>query len=66
MTTPKAPCKGCEDRQVNCHSCCEKYLTYKEESEEEKRKMRENREKNNAVYLFRKAQIEKAVRKKGR
>ena len=27
----KAPCKDCPDRQVNCHSTCEKYIEYKKE-----------------------------------
>lgn len=25
----KAPCKGCEDRYVGCHSKCRKYIDYK-------------------------------------
>lgn len=28
-----APCKGCQDRQVGCHSTCEKYLAYQAERE---------------------------------
>lgn len=26
----QAPCKNCEDRNVGCHSKCEKYLAYAE------------------------------------
>ena len=29
----KAPCKDCPDRQVNCHSTCEKYIEFKKESD---------------------------------
>ena len=29
-----APCKGCEERQIGCHSSCEKYLDYKAKAEE--------------------------------
>jgi hypothetical protein len=25
----KAPCKGCEERYVGCHSKCRKYIDYK-------------------------------------
>lgn len=25
----QAPCKDCEERQVGCHSTCEKYAEYK-------------------------------------
>lgn len=27
---PKAPCYHCEDRQVGCHSHCEKYIAFQE------------------------------------
>ena len=29
---PTAPCKDCEDRHSGCHSECEKYKAFKEES----------------------------------
>lgn len=29
----KAPCKGCQDRHLNCHSTCEKYLEFKDWNE---------------------------------
>lgn len=29
---PQAPCKDCKDRHSGCHSECEKYKTYKDES----------------------------------
>ena len=30
MTTVKSPCKDCPERQVRCHSSCERYIAYKE------------------------------------
>lgn len=32
----QAPCKGCEERQVGCHSTCEKYAEYKKKKNESK------------------------------
>lgn len=29
----KAPCKDCPDRQLDCHSKCERYKAYQEERE---------------------------------
>ena len=29
--TAGAPCKGCEDRHVGCHSTCERYIKSREE-----------------------------------
>ena len=26
----KSPCRGCQDRQAECHSSCEKYLEFYE------------------------------------
>jgi len=28
MKEPKAPCYGCTDRKVGCHSKCEKYIQF--------------------------------------
>lgn len=28
---PQAPCKGCKDRILGCHSTCKKYLSYRKE-----------------------------------
>ena len=38
MTT--APCKDCGDREIGCHSQCEKYKTYSFYNEEIKSKQR--------------------------
>lgn len=31
MERPKAPCKGCEDREIGCHAWCKKYQEYRQE-----------------------------------
>ena len=28
----KAPCRGCDKRQVGCHSTCEDYITYEKKN----------------------------------
>lgn len=30
MKKPQAPCLGCKDREVGCHSKCERYKEYAE------------------------------------
>lgn len=29
----QAPCKDCKDRQLGCHSICQKYIDFKKEQE---------------------------------
>ena len=31
MNRPEAPCKDCPARTPGCHSCCEKYLEFRED-----------------------------------
>lgn len=33
MREPKSPCKDCSDRQIGCHSECEKYISWRAEHE---------------------------------
>lgn len=33
MKQPKAPCLGCNERFLGCHSLCDKYIKFKRESE---------------------------------
>lgn len=40
-----APCKGCTDRPQNCHSTCEKYLTWKNEREKRRAEWEAYKEK---------------------
>lgn len=30
----KAPCRGCDDRTVGCHSQCDKYIQFKKKIDE--------------------------------
>ena len=30
---PKAPCKGCEERALGCHSTCERYKEFRAQQE---------------------------------
>ena len=43
----KSPCKDCVDRQVGCHSTCEKYIAFRKELDDlhevvERKKRMEN------------------------
>ena len=40
MPPPQSPCKDCEDRHINCHSKCEKYLLFKSERIQTKEKIK--------------------------
>lgn len=31
----KAPCKDCTERQLYCHSVCDKYLAFRQEKQKE-------------------------------
>lgn len=46
----KAPCKDCPNRQVGCHSTCEKYLTFRKERNELNESIYKQREKEYAEY----------------
>ena len=35
-----APCKGCKDREIGCHSLCEKYKSWRKWKDEENEKIR--------------------------
>lgn len=45
----QAPCKDCTDRQLGCHSVCEKYKEYAKQNEE-RRKLREKYNLENNLY----------------
>lgn len=34
MSKPLAPCKDCPDREVGCHSKCERYTSFRKELDE--------------------------------
>lgn len=46
----KAPCKDCPDRQVGCHSTCEKYLAFRKERNELNEKTYKQKEVEYADY----------------
>ena len=46
----QAPCKGCEERQVGCHSQCERYLSYVKMKDEQKKELDEIRYSENDFY----------------
>lgn len=53
MTTKKDnPCKDCPDRYVDCHSDCERYLTWREAYDEWNRKVFNERSKSRAVDKY--------------
>ena len=37
----QCPCKGCDDRHFNCHAMCQRFKTWQEVHEEEKRRARD-------------------------
>ena len=41
VRVPTAPCKGCEDRAMQCHSSCIRYKEWKEKTSQIKREIRE-------------------------
>ena len=44
MSMMKVPCKNCNERNIECHSHCEKYKEYQKQNEELKEKRRLQRE----------------------
>ena len=61
-----APCKGCEDRYVGCHSTCGKYLEYRNVITKEKELVNSKKSVVSEAYGFKRDQIEKYLRKQGR
>ena len=40
-----SPCKDCPDRYIGCHSSCNKYISYKNELEDFKAKVKKAKDK---------------------
>ena len=57
------PCKDCEDRHVACHSTCERYIKWKEESDKIKKEIDRNRHVANDIYSVRRATISRIYKK---
>jgi hypothetical protein len=55
LRTPKAPCKDCGDRNVGCHSVCEKYKEFAKENERVRNERYKHRQSmlNDYEYLVR-------------
>ena len=49
MRKPEAPCKGCERRRFRCHAMCIEYAAFCHDNEAYLEKVRDNKEKNNAI-----------------
>jgi hypothetical protein len=45
----KVPCKDCTQRNISCHSDCEKYLEYKRLAQEDKQKRSEYWQKHKPI-----------------
>ena len=43
------PCKDCTDRKHGCHAGCEKYCSWKQEYQAEKKAARDQQDKNNMI-----------------
>lgn len=59
-------CKDCTDRQIGCHSTCEKYIQSKEEHEEKRAFLREQKQKQTS-YISYVAEVKQRMKaKKGK
>ena len=46
-----SPCKGCKDRNAECHQFCPKYLEFRLNMQEDKALRDADRERPDAIYL---------------
>lgn len=51
MRDMKVPCQNCKSREVGCHAACEKYMTFKEERAEQKKKVAEYRKEHTKLRV---------------
>lgn len=54
-----SPCKDCDDRTSSCHSFCSKYNEFVTKHEEEKRIIKENKEKYMVWMIYKKCATDK-------
>lgn len=52
---PASPCKGCEERQLHCHSGCERYREYRSQLEKNKAEQHAKVEENAFMYDIKKS-----------
>lgn len=46
------PCKGCTERNIGCHSECQKYIDFRTKLDEYNNTIRENRERADILYHY--------------
>ena len=61
-----SPCWGCKDRNETCHSCCEKYLSYKQDNDENREKLAEARRSRNDLRSYHVELARKIRKRKGK
>ena len=60
-----SPCQQCTDRHFNCHSECEKYITWKAELEDTKSKVKKEINKEAAMNEYKVKRVLKSKKKMG-
>ena len=58
------PCKGCTDREVACHSTCERYKNWKIESDKLREKTRKQKLLTRAPEYYHYDSVSRQLRKK--
>lgn len=52
MSDGKVPCKGCDKREIGCHSTCKDYISFKEEAEALREKIKFEKAKSYGSSYF--------------
>ena len=55
----KSPCLNCIDREIGCHSRCDRYKQFRNEIDDEKQVVRDCKAQHNAHMAFLKQQRER-------
>lgn len=58
------PCSGCEDREILCHSNCEKYLEFRKQLEEKKELERQAKTEDGIIIGYYKQAKKKFINKR--
>lgn len=62
----KAPCKGCQEREVGCHATCERYQQWHEELNRKNQEMAKEHEQDAMFASVRAKKKGRVLRKKSR
>ena len=62
MVKPTAPCMDCSDRNIGCHSMCDRYKAYTEAHEELKESIRKQKFVHNSLKDMHKEQYARYLR----